>query len=154
MKKMITRLPTSPRRRSGFSLVEALIAIVIVTAGSVSTLSLLMTTRSHNAHEQERARAHEIATERMERVLHELFPTVVAAEEITVWDNGTPDTPHDDTTGTISVLLYDFDGNSISSTPTPWTRVQVEVVVTWTPRGRGGQQEFREVLMAYMAPHG
>lgn len=151
---MNTRLFTSTGRRSGFTLVEALIAIVIVTTGSISTLSLLMTTRSHNAQEQERARAHEIATERMERVLHELFPTVVAAEEITVWDNGTPDSSHDDTTGTISVQLYNYEGNSISQTPTPWTRVQVEITVTWTPRGRGGHQQLREVLMAYMAPHG
>jgi type II secretory pathway pseudopilin PulG len=144
----------STRRRSAFTLVEALIAVVIVTMGSMSTLSLLMATRSHSAQEQERARAHQIATERMERVLHELFPTVVSGEEITVWDNGTPETPYDDTSGTISVSLYDFDGNPISTTPTPWTRVEVEVTVTWTPRARSDDTELREVLMAFMAPHG
>lgn len=141
------------RRRAGFTLVEALIAIVIVTAGSISTLTLLMATRAHSAQEQERARAHQIATERMERVLHELFPTVVSAEEITVWDNGTP-TPYDDTSGTISIALYDFNDNPINTTPTPWTRVKVEVCVTWSPRGREADTELREVLMAYMAPHG
>lgn len=151
---MNARVSAPRRRRSGFTLVEALIAIVLVTTGAISTMTLLLATRSQNSQEQERARAHEIATERMERVLHELFPTVVSAEEITVWDNGTPDTPHDDTTGNISVALYDFDGNSIDSTPTPWTRVAVEVTVTWTPRAKDDQTELREVLMAYMAPHG
>ncbi len=142
-------------RRKGFILVEALIAVVIVTIGSMSTLSLLITARAHSAQEQERARAHQIATEQMEIVLHELFPTVVSGEEITVWDNGTPENPNDDTVGTVSVLLYDINGTSISHTPTPWSRVQVEVSVTWTPRGRlNNDKELREVLIAYMAPHG
>lgn len=142
------------RPRTGFVLVEALIAIVIVTLASVATLSLLMFTRMHNAQEQERTRAHQIATERMDRVLQELFPTVVAGEQLTVWDNGTPDDDSDDTEGTIEVILRDVDGNLINFTPTPWERVEVEVTVSWNPRGRRGDIEVRESIKTYMAPHG
>lgn len=142
------------RLQRGIALIEALIAVIIVTLGAVSTLSLLMFSRMHNAQEQERARAHQIATERMDRVLNELFPTIVSEEEITVWDNGTPDDTSDDTEGTISVFLRDVAGNSISFTPTPWERVQMEVTVTWRPRGRRGDIELQESLVTYTAPHG
>lgn len=153
--RQVLRPPRSPKRlRGGFTLVEALIAIVIVTLASISTLSLLMFARMHNAQEQERARAHQIATERMDRLLHELFPTVVAGEDITVWDNGTPDDTSDDTQGVITVSLRDVDGNPINVTPTPWERVEIEVTVSWNPRGRRGDVEVRESLKTYMAPHG
>lgn len=142
------------RRRRGFTLVEALISIVIITLMSITTLTLLMFTRMHNAHEQERARAHQIATERMDRILHELFPTVEAGEDITVWDNGTPDDTSDDTQGVVSVSLWDVDGNPINFTPTPWERVEVEVTVTWNLRGRRAGVEARESIKTYMAPHG
>lgn len=141
-------------RTAGFVLVEALIAIVLVSLASVSTLTLLMFARSHNAQEQERARAHQIATERMDRLLHELFPKVEGGETITVWDNGTPDDSTDDTQGIISVSLRDVNGNSIVATPTPWERVEMEVTVTWRPRGRRGDIEVRESIMTYVAPHG
>lgn len=138
----------------GFTLAEAVIGIAVVTLGAISTISLLMFTRLHNAEEQERARAHQIVSERMERVRLELFAAVIPGEDLTVWDNGTPDDPTDDTQGTLSVTIFDTDGNPIASTPVPWERVAVEVTLAWTPRGGREGITLRESLMTFMSPKG
>lgn len=140
--------------RTGFTLLEAVMAMVIVTLAAVATLSTLMFNRAHSSEEQERARAHQIVCERMDTVLHELFPKAESGEEVQVWDNGTPGDTTDDTNGLLSVVLRDVSGDEISTTPTPWERVQVEVTLTWSPRGRRGNVELRESVMSFMAPHG
>jgi type II secretory pathway pseudopilin PulG len=140
------------RARRGFTLVEAAIGIVIVSLGSIATLSLLMFTRLHNAEQQERARAHQIVAEEMELRRANLFTNLTPGQETTVWDNGTPDDPTDDTIGTLIVRVRDVNGNLISQTPVPWQRVELEVTVAWNARGRRAGVELRESLVTYMSP--
>lgn len=148
---MTTKLSLSSARR-GFTLVEAAIAIVIVALGSLSTLGLLAFTRLHNEEEQERARAHQMVSEEMERVRLELFSRVTAGNVVTVWDNDTANDTTDDTTGTMVVTMRDTAGNLLNAAPDPAERVQVEVTLSWAPRGRRTDTTLQESVMSYVVP--
>jgi Tfp pilus assembly protein PilV len=140
------------RGRRGFTLVEAALAIVIVTLGSLSTLGLLAFTRLHNEEEQERSRAHQMVCEEMERVRLELFSRVTAGDLVTVWDNDTANDTTDDTTGTMRVTMRDTAGNLLNAAPDPAERVQVEVTLSWSPRGRRADENLQESVMSYVVP--
>jgi prepilin-type N-terminal cleavage/methylation domain-containing protein len=136
----------------GFSLVEVLIAVIIVLVGSMSTVSLLTLTRIENDMEQERARAHQIVSERMEEIQRDLYTFITPGTQVTVWDNGTPEDTSDDTLGTLEVIARDTDGTQIAAAPNPPVRVQVEVTLSWNPRGRLAAKTMRETVMTYIAP--
>lgn len=138
----------------GFTLIETVIAIVIVSLGAVAMYSLLTFTRLHNEEQQERARAHQIASAYMEQFKSQLFSTALAVEDEQLWDNGTPEDPSDDTLCNVDVALRDADGNLLVSFPPNAERVQVEVTVSWHPRGRRGDQTLQESLMSFIVPKG
>ncbi len=140
------------RRRRGFTIIEAVITVVLVTIGSIGALQMTVFLRTQNDLEQERARANQIISEEMERIRHTLYTRITGGTTVTVWDNGTPDNPDDDTIGTIEVTVRDPDGNLLMMAPVPAVRVQVEVTLTWNPRGRLSGRTFRETLMTYIAP--
>jgi type II secretory pathway pseudopilin PulG len=142
------------RTPRAFTLIEATIAIVIVTLGSISTFSLMMFTRLHNEEEQERARAHQIASAYMERVKAELFSATAGFEDVQLWDNGTPEDPSDDTACNVAVTLRDSDGHMLVVFPPQAERVQVEVTVSWHPRGRRSDETLQESLMSFIVPKG
>ncbi len=146
------RIIHPPVAQRGFTLVEAAIAMVIVSLGAISTLGLLAFTRLHNEEEQERSRAHQMVSEEMERVRLELFSRVTTGTNVTVWDNDTADDATDDTTGTMVVTMRDTGGNVINVAPDPAARVQVEVTLNWSPRGRRADQTLQESVMSYVVP--
>lgn len=139
-------------RASGFTLIEALIAIIIATLGAISTLSLLAFTRLHNEEEQERSRAHQMVSQKMEEIRYELYTAITPGEDVVLWDNGTPADTTDDTPGVMTVTMWDADGNELTAAPTQAQRIQVEVTLTWNPRGRRADQTLRESVMTYIAP--
>jgi type II secretory pathway pseudopilin PulG len=139
-------------RSAGFTLVEAMIATAVVALGFTATVSLLTVTRVNNDLEQERARAHQIVLEEMERVRLELFTRISPGRETTVWDNGTPDDDTDDTVGTLTVLMRDINGVALTGPPVTWGRIEVEITLSWNPRGRLKTKTMRETLMTYVTP--
>lgn len=148
---MIKRFKQTPRDYA-FTLVEVMVAMAVVALGTTSTLSLLTATRLNNAIEQERARARQIVYEQMEGVRGDLFSLVTSGKDITVWDNGTPDDPDDDTRGVLAVMATDAGGNLVIVAPVPARWVQIEVTLTWNPRGRLGRKTLRETVMTYIVP--
>ncbi len=141
---------------SGFTLVEAVIGVAIVTFGSISILSLLMFTRLHNAEEQERARAHQIVSQEIEDLITNPSDAASSSWSQVVWDNGTPDEPADDTVGTVVVSLRYADGTPIPE-PHPsldGAGVLAEVTLAWRPRGGRTGVMLRESAMTFMAPKG
>lgn len=129
-----------------------MIATAVVGLGTTATLSLLTAARLNNAIEQERARARQIVYEQMEGVRGDLFSLVTSGKDITVWDNGTPDDPSDDTRGVLAVMATDAGGNPVIVAPVPARWVQIEVTLTWNPRGRLGGKTLRETVMTYIVP--
>lgn len=140
------------RKCAGFTLIESIIAVGLVALGMISTLSLIAATRVHNSIEQERARAHQIISEEMERVRFELFSRIEPGQQITIWDNGTPDDDTDDSRGTLEVIMRDAAGTLLTGPPLNSGRVEVEVTLTWNPRGRLSGKTMRETLMTYVSP--
>ena len=139
-------------RKRGFSLIEVMITVALVSVMFFATLSLIMTARMLDNLEQERARAHEIVTGELDRVRFALFSRVTGGDTVTIWDNGTPADDTDDTEGTLSVTIRDQAGNTLDVTPVPSQIVEIEVTLSWTPRGRIGNRTYRETVMAYITP--
>lgn len=140
------------RRRAGFSLIESMIATAILSLGFLGTVSLITFARVQNDLEQERARAHQIVTEKLEEIQRDLYTFLTPGSEVTIWDNGTPDNSSDDTTGQLEVVARDSDGNTVAVAPNPAIRLVVEVTLTWNPRGRLAGKTMRETAMTYIAP--
>ncbi len=141
------------RTRRGFTLIESIVTVLVVTIGSIGALSLATWVRMQNDLEQERARAHQIVCQEMERIRHELYTRITGGTTVTVWDNGSPENADDDTFGTLEVVVRHPNGTILAAAPKPAVRVQVEVTLSWNPRGRlGGSKTFRETVMTYIAP--
>ena len=140
------------RALAAFTIVEAMLAMGILALGMIGGLQMLTFVRVQNDLEQERARAHQIVSEELERVRHELYTRITGGETVTVWDNGTPDDTNDDTVGTLEVVVRDPSGTLLTAAPVPSVRVQVEVTLIWHPRGLLSGKSFRETVMTYIAP--
>lgn len=146
-------LPGSRRQDAGFTLVESIIAMAITAIGMLSTLSLLTFDRVHNDMEQQRARAHQIICEELERVRLELYSRVTSGSAVTVWDNGTPSDMSDDVSGVLEVEITDLaSGTVLSASPVPAVIVQVEVTLSWSPAGRRSGTTLRETVATFIAP--
>jgi prepilin-type N-terminal cleavage/methylation domain-containing protein len=138
--------------RRGFSLIEAMIAVIIAAIAVIGGFQLIIFTRVQNALEQERARAQQVVSEELERVRHTLYPRITGGKTLTVWDNGSPGDTTDDTIGTLEVIVRDPDGNQLFAAPVPAVRVTVEVTLSWNSRARLKTHTFRETMMTYIAP--
>lgn len=137
----------------GFTLVECMIAVLIVAIVMSASLSFLAFLRNHNAIEQERARAHQVVSEEMERVRLELFSRIKTNSTTDVWNNGTPNDTTDDTVGQLTVTMTDpATGAVLNAAPVPAQAVAVEVTLTWSPRGRLSNNILRETVMTYVVP--
>ena len=144
--------PLRARCRRGVTLLESIISLLIVALGFLSTTTLVVLSQTQNDLEQERSRASQIVSDRLERIQRDLYPFITPGSEITIWDNGTPDDDADDTLGTIEVVARDTNGDLITSAPNPAVRLQVEVTLTWNPRGRLGGKTMTETVMTYIVP--
>lgn len=138
-------------RKTGFSLIENMFAMGIVSLGFLSTMSLIQFSRLHNSLEQERARAHQVVWETMEeQVILPLSANIVPGTQTQIWDNGTPcaETPcatddpakGDDTEGVLTVRVINIaTGEVATAPPLPLTFsdqiCEVEVSLNWIPRG-------------------
>lgn len=143
-------------RRGGcraFTIVEALITVVIVFISFTSVLTLLMFDNICANYEQERARAYQIVSDQMEQIRMTLYTRITTGSTVTIWDNGTPSNTADDTNGTLAVTVRDpKTGQVLTAAPVPAVRVQVEVTLTWRARGGIQNRMMSETMMTYIAP--
>src|SRR5687768_631898 len=100
-------LRSRSRPLNAFTLVEIMIAVVVVSVGVAATFSMFTFSHLQNALEQERSRAHQLICQKMEEVRQDLQTRITPGTQVTVWDNGTPDNNTDDTVGTIAVIVRD-----------------------------------------------
>lgn len=135
------------------TIVEVLISVLVVSLGFSSIVSLLILDAVGNDFEQERARAHQMVNEELELVKRTLYTRITGGRNVTVWNNGTLNNTADDTVGTMEVIVRNpITHASLSVAPVPAIRVQVEVTLTWHPRGRFNNKTMHETLMTYIAP--
>jgi prepilin-type N-terminal cleavage/methylation domain-containing protein len=141
-------------RSAGFTLIECLLALVLATLIFTATLSALGFARAHNQVEQERCRAHQIVCQALETERFNLFPKPQSGSIVTVWDNGTPTDPADDTTGELDITVRNpATGATLAKAPDPAILIEIEATLTWHPRAaRWKPREMHETVITYKAP--
>ncbi|MFW5870096.1 MAG: type IV pilus modification PilV family protein [Candidatus Sumerlaeota bacterium] len=141
-------------KRTGFTLLEVMLAVAIAGITTLATLGILGFARLHNSQEQERARAHQVVTQAIEEENHRLFTYTTAGEEMTIWDNMTPGDTSDDTVGTLTLRVENAQtGEVLTQAPDPAVMVKIEATLTWVTRGSKLQDKLmRESAMAYKVP--
>jgi prepilin-type N-terminal cleavage/methylation domain-containing protein len=139
----------------GFSLVECLIASAIAALAIIATLSLILYVRMSNEIEQERTRAIQIICQRLDEETFHLFTWTKADSIVTIWDNGTPNDPNDDTKGTLEVIVRDPDDPTnvfTNATQTAGRLVEIEVTLRWKHRGPRPVELLQETVITCKAP--
>lgn len=140
-------------KRRGFTLMETVVTILLVTLIGLGIVSMLIYSRRYANLDRERNKAIAVAGRRMEQLkrafIFDLAPTV---EDVLIDDNDTPNNDADDIRGKLEIMLKDKDGNAISGPPTGDERVQLEIVVTWHPESRISGKVLKERLITYVTP--
>lgn len=136
------------------TLVECMIAVAIAAILVLATLSALAFARVQNSFAQERVRAHQIVSQKLEIERYHLFTWTGTGSQQTIWDNQTPGDTSDDTIGTLEIEVRDAATGAVyTSAPNPATLLEIEATLTWNPRGpRLGNKTFRESAITYKAP--
>jgi prepilin-type N-terminal cleavage/methylation domain-containing protein len=136
----------------GFTLVETLIALAILTFMGIGIISMVIYARTYTEMEKQRTNALIVASTEMERLKRTLFSTITPKiQYVVIDDNGTSD-PIDDLQGTLEVIIKDKSGNILSSPPQTNNRIFVEIVVSWHPAGSPSNKVLKERLISEIAP--
>jgi len=137
----------------GFSLIECLIASGIAALAIIATLSLILYVRMSNEIEQERTRAIQIICQKLDVETFHLFTWTKTDSTVTIWDNGTPSDPNDDTKGTLEVVVRDPDTRTVlTQAPNPARLVEIEVTLRWKHRGPRPVELLQETVITCKTP--
>lgn len=139
------------QRKRAVTLVEVLIALILAVMMVIGIITLLSFNFVYQNQQELRASAMDAMAREMEKLKRQFIFTV-DPYVIEVSDNRTPNNPHDDTTGTLTVKLYDRDGAELTTSSPGYDRVRVAMTVTWHGRGRLASREFHEELVSFLIP--
>jgi len=141
-------------RINGFTIVEALLAVLFVFIFSIGIISMMVYTRRFTEIENERVAALTMASERMEQIKRDVFSSIVGSmEDVVIDDGNTPNDPGDDLHGTMQVIVKSKTGETLYGPPPDENRIYVEILVTWRPPGRiSDAHVLEERLISELAP--
>lgn len=156
-------MPHHNRSIKAFTLIEAVIASVIVLIMGVSVIATIMHSFHQKRFERERAVALNRATLKIEELKRELFPAVRSStENINLDINNTPNNASDDINATLVVELFhvESDGTKRAINTTSATTdlgnnnidrdvddvVEIRVSVNWTSREKSRSQVINTKL--------
>jgi len=137
--------------RRAFTLIEVMVALAITAIMVIGITSVLTFNFIYEDVQELRANAMDALAREMERARRQ-FIFKVEPYTVMVADNRTPNNPYDDTTGTLTVRLYDRNGNLLTAAPTGKDRLRVVMTVEWHGRGRLSPRIYREQLVGYLIP--
>ena len=139
-------------RKPGFTILESLVAIVILTFMGMSIISTLIYSQHYVEIENQRTKALMLASTVMESLKRTIFSSIVGYTETVVIDNnGTVDTA-DDLSGTLQVIVKDKSGTVLIGPPPTNDRLFIEIVVNWHPAGNPSRKLLEERLISEVAP--
>lgn len=132
-------------------MVEVLIALLIAVVMGVGIVTLLSFNFVYQNQQELRAGAMDAMVREMEK-LRNTFLFNVDPYTVKISDNRTPDNTEDDTLATLSVRMFDRNGNEYTDPPMTMDRVRVVMETTWYGKGRLSSQQYHETLTCYMIP--
>jgi len=140
------------RKIKGFTLIEALIAIVILTSIGIGIISTVIYAKYQVEIENQRTKALILASKTMEVLQRTYIPSIMGfTSNVIIDDNGTVETT-DDLPGTLQVVVKDKNGNVLTSPPPGDNYIRVEVYVRWHPAGNPSGKLLEESLISEIAP--
>jgi type II secretory pathway pseudopilin PulG len=140
------------RFKMGFTILESLVALVILTLMGLSIISTLIYSQHYVEIENQRTKALMLASTVMERLKRTMFSSIVPyTENVIIDNNGTADTI-DDLPGMLQVIVKDKNGTVLTSPPPTNNRIFVEIVVNWHPAGNPSNKLLEERLISEIAP--
>lgn len=152
------RRPGAGRGGRGTSLVEVMIAVVIVATGALAIISAIyfgieVQQRNREYHGAVRA-ASDLLENTRKRFFSDLAP--VTGRDVTIDDRGTAGDTSDDVTGTASLRFFLLDdtevGVSGSPIPEDLTMIRAEATITWNPAGRRSSTPRTVQMSTLVAP--
>jgi prepilin-type N-terminal cleavage/methylation domain-containing protein len=140
------------KKTKGFTLIESVIAISIITFLGIGVVSTVVYARHSSEMEKQRNNALVLASTVMENLKQKLFSTIAPyTQNVVIDDNGTAAT-NDDLPGTLQVIVKDKYGNTLTGPPATNSRISVEIVVAWHPVGSPSRKILEERLISEIAP--
>lgn len=145
------------RQHKGFTLVEAVVTIVLVTVIGIGAISSVLVARELAEYDKQRIAAMSAARAFLEeKARHDLFPTLGPLGSTTLDNFNTP-TSTDDLQATVEMKIYEVNadgsrGAELVSSPTTDDRVEVEITVSWDRTGRLSTHRVSETLSTYVSP--
>jgi len=145
------------RRTRGFTLVEVLIASVIVAIIGIGIISTVLVARQIAEYDKQRIAAISNARRYLEeRTRRDLFPTLSPVSDVILDNFNTPETS-DDLMATVDLHIYNVNpdgsrGTELTSPPTTDHRVEVEVVISWNRTGSLSSIRVSESISTYVTP--
>jgi type II secretory pathway pseudopilin PulG len=140
------------RSKKGFTILESLIALIILTFMGMSIISTIIYTQHYVEIENQRTKALMLASTVMEGLKRTMFSSIAGYTETVVIDNNGTVATTDDLPGTLQVIVKDKNGNVLTGPPPTNDRLFVEIVVNWHPAGNPSGKLLEERLISEIAP--
>ena len=136
----------------GFTLLEVVLAIFILTAMGIGIISTVIYAKYQVELENQRTKALILASKTMEVLQRTFIRSIMGfTSNVIIDDNGTVETT-DDLPGTLQVVVKDKNGTVLTSAPPGDNYIKVEVYVRWHPAGNPSRKILEESLISEIAP--
>jgi len=146
------------KRKRGFTLVEVLVASVIVFIIGMGAISAIILARYFAEYDKQRIAAFSYARWFLEdQTRHKPFPSVTTIDDVVLDNFNTPAETADDLMATVNLQIFQVNpdgtrGAVINPSPTTPERVEVVVTVSWNRTGRLSSKRVSESISTYVAP--
>lgn len=152
--------------QAGFSLLEVMIAVMVVAVAGIGLISSVLVTRHYAEYDKQRLSAIAVARHYLEqRARKDPFPAISPIAEQSIDNFNTPEEVGDDLMAELDLKLYQVNsngtrGDEITSAtqeayqtgPNREDRIEVEVTVSWDRTGHLSGHRVSERLSTYSAP--
>lgn len=147
------------RGRAGFTLVESLIAMLIVAMSSIGTVSAVIYSRNLAEYDKQRLSAISVARRYIEEAQRHVTLAGLTINSLPLDDFNTPDDLTDDLNATLERHVYalNADGSRGAEVVNPAAidlsnLYEVVVTVSWERTGNRSGRPVTEELQTYIAP--
>jgi type II secretory pathway pseudopilin PulG len=144
---------------AAFTLVEALLASVIVLIMGLGLASSLVFIRQAAEYDKQRIAAINYARQFMEQTRRDLVPSLELPIQTVTLDSFNTPSGLDDLRATAEIHIYELDANcnrvaELTAPPTghDWTLLEAEVIISWNRTGSLSSKRVSESLRTYLVP--